>query len=113
MPLIVLARIALSVLSLAVLVAGGYLLWSWFEGEPFVDAAGRLYQNREDWRLWTAIGLLAWSFLGRLVVAPLVARGDTEPSRQERGGASTTIKSPTGSSLYVESTVKPMTRLSS
>ena len=102
MPLIVVARIALSFLSLAALVAGGYLLWSWYDGEQLFDAAGRVYQVREAWRLWSATGLLTWSFLGRLVVAPLLARGDTAPSRTERGGTSTIIKSPTGSRLYVE-----------
>lgn len=102
MPLIVLARIALSFLSLTVLIAGGYLLWSWYDGEPLIDAAGRVDQIREDWRLWTAIGLLAWSFLGRLLVTPLIARSDTDPSRPERGETATIIESPTGSRLYVE-----------
>ncbi|WP_454718926.1 alpha/beta fold hydrolase [Caulobacter segnis] len=102
MPLIVLARIALSFLSLAVLIAGGYLLWSWYDGEQLIDAAGRVSRIREDWRLWTAVGLLAWSFLGRLVVTPLIARSDTDPTRAERGETSTLIESPTGSRLYVE-----------
>ncbi len=102
MPLIVLARIALSFLSLGVLVAGGYLLWSWYDGEQLIDALGRAYLIREDWRLWTAIGLLAWSFLGRLAVTPLLARSDTDPSRAERGDTTTVIESPTGSRLYVE-----------
>lgn len=78
------------------------MLWSWYDGEPLTDAVGRAYHIREDWRLWTAIGFVTWSFLGRLVVTPLLARGDTDPSRAERGETSTIIESPTGSRLYVE-----------
>jgi pimeloyl-ACP methyl ester carboxylesterase len=101
MPLIVLARLVLSALSLAILVAGGYLAWSWYDGAWLLDEAGRAYQVREDWRLWTAIGLLAWSFLGRLVLLPLLARPDKDPT-QPRRVVGTTLESPTGSKLHVE-----------
>jgi pimeloyl-ACP methyl ester carboxylesterase len=40
---------------------------------------------REDWRLWTAIGLLAWSLLGRLLLLPLLARPDKDPTQPRRG----------------------------
>lgn len=102
MPLIVLARIALSLLSWAVLVVSGYLLWTWRDGQWLVDTAGRVYQVQEDWRLWCGLGLLAWSFLGRLVVMPLVTRRDTDPTSAERGQTSSYVDSPTGSRLYVE-----------
>ncbi|WP_051695105.1 alpha/beta fold hydrolase [Caulobacter sp. UNC358MFTsu5.1] len=101
MPLIILARIALSLLSLAVLAAGGYALWSWYDGRWMLDAAGHALHVRDDWRLWLGLGLLAWSFLGRLVITPLLARRDSDPSRPERGEGQF-LDSPTGSRLYVE-----------
>ncbi|UAL10092.1 alpha/beta fold hydrolase [Caulobacter segnis] len=101
MPLIVLARLALSLISLLVLAAAGYLLWSWHHGYWLTDGLGRALHLREAWRLWTAVALLSWSFLGRLVVTPLLARADTEPTRAERS-AGRTLQSPTGSLLYVE-----------
>lgn len=101
MPLIILARIALSLSSLAVLAAGGYVLWSWYDGRWVLDAAGHAMHVRDDWRLWLGVGLLAWSFLGRLAITPFLARADTDPSRPERGEGQF-IDSPTGSRLYVE-----------
>jgi pimeloyl-ACP methyl ester carboxylesterase len=101
MPLIVLARLALSLASLAILGAAGYLLWSWHEGYWVLDAYGVGHQLHEPWRLWTAVGLLAWSLLGRFVVIPLLAKPDTDPTRPERGHHQM-ITSPTGSRLYVE-----------
>ena len=101
MPLIVFARLALSFVSLAILGAAGYLLWSWHEGYWVLDAYGVGHQEREPWRLWTALALLAWSMLGRLIVTPLLAKPDTDPTRAERGDHQM-ITSPTGSSLYVE-----------
>lgn len=101
MPLIVLTRLALSLVSLAILGAAGYLLWSWHEGYWVLDAYGVGHQVQEPWRLWTAVGLLAWSMLGRLVVTPLLAKPDTDPTRPERGDHQM-ITSPTGSTLYVE-----------
>ncbi|CAN5488344.1 hypothetical protein BH10PSE3_BH10PSE3_04200 [soil metagenome] len=101
MPLIVLARLALSALSLAILCAAGYLLWSWHEGYWLLDAYGVGHQRHETWRLWTALALLAWSLLGRFVMAPLLAKPDTDPTKPERGDHQM-ITSPTGSTLYVE-----------
>jgi hypothetical protein len=101
MPLIVLARLVLSTLSLAILIAAGYLAWSWYDGAWLLDEAGQAYQVREDWRLWTAIGLLAWSLLGRFLLLPLLARPDKDPT-QPRRGVGRTLASPTGSKLHVE-----------
>lgn len=65
------------------------------------NADGTLARTRDDWRLWAGLGLLAWSFFGRLIVTPLLARGDKVPSRPERGeGRSLTGAS--GAELYVE-----------
>jgi pimeloyl-ACP methyl ester carboxylesterase len=101
MPLIVFARLALSFVSLAILGAAGYLLWSWHEGYWVLDAHGVGHQEHEPWRLWTALTLLAWSMLGRLIVTPLLAKPDTDPTRAERGDHQM-LTSPTGSRLYVE-----------
>jgi pimeloyl-ACP methyl ester carboxylesterase len=95
-------RFFTSLLSLVVLAATGYLLWSWYEGEWVRDASGVLVRVRDDWRLWTSLGLLGWSFLGRVVMVPLLAKSDTRRSKAERGEGRV-ISSPTGSSLYVES----------
>ncbi len=101
MPLIVFARLALSLASLAILGAAGYLPWSWHEGYWALDAYGVSHHLHEPWRLWTALGLLAWSFLGRFIVPLLVAKPDKHPTKPERGDHQM-IASPTGSSLYVE-----------
>lgn len=102
MPLIAVARFFATLVSLAILALAGYLLWSWYDGYLFRDAAGVLRQERETWRLWTSLGLLAWSFLGRSVTPLLLARPDTRRTRAERGQGEM-IASPTGSFLYVES----------
>jgi pimeloyl-ACP methyl ester carboxylesterase len=101
MPLIVLARLALSLASLAILGTGGYLLWSWHEGYWVLDSLGRPHHLQEAWRLWTGLALLAWSVLGRVIVTPLLARADTDPTRIEHS-ESQTLVSPTGSTLHVE-----------
>jgi len=94
-------RAFFTILSLLLLAAAAYLLWSWYDGEWVRDADGALRRAREDWRLWTGGGLLAWSLLGRSMVLLLVARRDTDPMRLERGNG-TYIDSPTGARLYVE-----------
>jgi pimeloyl-ACP methyl ester carboxylesterase len=103
MPLITLAKIPLSLLSWLVLGASAWLLWSWYDGEWVRDATGELVRLRDDWRLWVGLALLAWSFLGRLVALPILARPDREPpSRPERSeGRLTTGDS--GSRLFVGS----------
>ena len=102
MAILSLARLLGAVLSLAVLAAAAYLLWSWQAGELVRDESGAVHRNREDWRLWTGLGLLAWSFVGGLVTPTVVARPDRRKTKAERG-AGRMLESPTGSSLYVES----------
>lgn len=101
MPLIALARFALSLASLLVLSVAAYCLWSWHDGQWLVDARGRGVLVRENWRLWLGLALLAWSFLGRWAIVPMLARRDTDPARAKRK-AGHFIQSPTGSRLYVE-----------
>jgi pimeloyl-ACP methyl ester carboxylesterase len=56
---------------------------------------------REDWRLWTALAVFAFSAFGRFLVVPLLARPDRTPYAPTYG-AGRMLASPTGSSLYVE-----------
>lgn len=101
MPLLFFAGLGFGLFSWAVLGAGGYLAWSWFEGDIVRNADGTLLRVREDWRLWTALALLGWSFLGRFLIPLVLARPDTDPTRAERG-AGETIVGADGASLYVE-----------
>lgn len=101
MPLIPLVRLLLGWLSIAVLALAGYLLFSWYDGEVIVDADGASWFVRDSWKLWTALGLLIWSFAGRWIITPLVARPDTEPTRPERGSGEM-LAGANGSELYVE-----------
>lgn len=101
MPLSFLASLGFGLFSLAVLGSGGYLAWSWFEGDIVQNVDGTLQRVREDWRLWTALALIGWSFLGRIIVPLLLARPDTERTRPERG-AGQMIDGAGGASLYVE-----------
>ena len=94
-------RFLTTLLSLAILAAAGYLLWSWWQGDLVLGADGLLHRDRDDWRLWAGGALLAWSLLGRVVVLALLGKGDTRPTRAQRGNGER-IASPTGSSLYVE-----------
>lgn len=101
MPLLSIVRFFTTLLSLAVLGAAGYLLWSWYQGDLVRDASGDLQRVRDDWRLWTGGALLAWSFLGRSLVPLLIAKAETRRTWPERGQGQM-IASPTGSTLYVE-----------
>lgn len=101
MPLLAIIRFFTTLLSLAIIAVAGYLLWSWYDGDLIRDAAGALHREREGWRVWTGLGLLAWSLVGRSILPLLLAKRDTRPTRAERGPGQM-IASPTGSSLYVE-----------
>lgn len=105
MPLLSVIRFFTTLLSLALLAAAGYLLWSWSQGE-WVDVDGTAMLVRDDWRLWIGLALLAWSFLGRSVMVRVLARPDTRKTHvvhadgQALAGAS-------GSTLHVETAGSP------
>jgi pimeloyl-ACP methyl ester carboxylesterase len=103
MPPINLIVFLLNILSVVVLAYAGWLGWTWYTGFLIVAPNGDLVRAREDWRLWLALGLLAWSFLGRFVLLPLLARrdGEAERSRAQRGDGRQ-IEGHDGASLYVE-----------
>jgi len=101
MPLLGFVRFFTTLLSLAILAAAGYLLWSWYDGHLVRTAVGDLVRERDGWRLWAGLGLFAWSFLGSRIVPLLIAKRDTRRTMAQRAGGQI-IASPTGSSLYVE-----------
>jgi pimeloyl-ACP methyl ester carboxylesterase len=100
MPLIGVVWFLFSLLSLAVWGGAGYLLWSWFDGQSVVSIDGDLIREREDWRLWAGLGLLAWSLLGRFIVTQLIAKPDKRPRQFVRKGGRM-IESDQGP-LYIE-----------
>lgn len=104
MPPIILILFLLNALSLGILGGAGWLGWTWYDGAVVQTPNGDLTRVREDWRLWVAMGLLAWSFLGRFVVLTLLAKpdGKADPSRPTRLQGRQ-IQGHAGASLYVES----------
>lgn len=106
MPLLSIIRFFTALLSLTILGAAGYLLWSWYDAPLVRDVSGALSRERDEWRLWTGLGLLAWSLLGRFVMLALLARPDRRRPTPKRG-VGQTIASPTGSSLHVDSCGPP------
>lgn len=85
MPVLTIPRVLAMWISLAVLAAALYLLWSWDNGQLVRDADGILRRVRgPDWRLYAGLALLAWSFLGRFVVLALIPGKAVEP-RVHRG----------------------------
>ena len=101
MPLIPLLKLVFGLLSLLVLGTAVWLLWTGWDGYliPAGDGAGLIFV-RDAWRLWTGLGLLAFSFMGRPIVVLLLARSDTNPSiaRREDGAFIDGVEA----SLYVE-----------
>ncbi|WP_374274226.1 hypothetical protein [Brevundimonas sp.] len=65
-----LARLVMALLSLVVLGAATYLIVTWYRGDWLSDGDD-LRRVREDWRLWTGLGLGAWSVFGRWLITPL------------------------------------------
>jgi pimeloyl-ACP methyl ester carboxylesterase len=103
MPLIALARLLSSLLSLALLGICAYLLWSWYQGDLVRDAAGDLYRVRETWRLWVSLGLLAWSLLGRVILTPIIAGKDKGPPSGATHGDGKMVEGASGAQLYIQS----------
>lgn len=103
MPLLMIVRFLLSLVSWAILGAAAWLLWSWNQGEYVRDVDGVLHHIRHDWRLWTGLGLLVFSFGGgNLLVRPFLARADRNRLKPGRSHGEM-IDGADGARLYVES----------
>ncbi len=102
MPIILLLRFLFSLVSLVILAAAGYLLWTWYRGDYVRDAYGIIHLVRHDWQLWTGIALTVWSFGGGSIAAkPFLARRDTRPFAPKRSNGQM-IDGVNGAKLYVE-----------
>src|SRR5215217_5065052 len=102
MPLLSLARFITMLLSLAVASLAIYLAWNWYQGDLVRLDNGDLVQRREDWVICVAAGLGLFSVLGRLLVAPILAKPDRGERSVEERANGTQIVGPNSSSLYVE-----------
>src|SRR5688572_8826231 len=102
MPLLTVAKFFATLASLAVLGVSGYLLWSWWDGDFVRAADGSLLIVRDDWRLWTALALLALSLFGRLMIVPLLARGGSNRSDEFKRLAGRSIAGACSPALHVE-----------
>jgi pimeloyl-ACP methyl ester carboxylesterase len=95
-------RFIFTLISLAILIAAGYLLWTWYDGRDFIDEAGVVHRIRDDWRLWVGIALMAWSFVGKFLCAPLLARPDRGELSDPTHGQGEVVEVAGGSRLYIE-----------
>lgn len=93
----------MALISLALLAAGGYLIWSWWDLRRTLEAQGVAYEDEAGWRLWAGVALLAVSFLGRTPVLWLLARKGDDGDRLRRPEGRT-VETPTGARLHVEET---------
>jgi pimeloyl-ACP methyl ester carboxylesterase len=100
MPLLLIVRFLTSALSLFMLAAVIYLGWTWYEGD-WVRTVDGLVQVREEWRLWSALGLLAWCALGGSVLKFFLAKPDTDALDTRRNNGEM-IAGVNGAELYVE-----------
>lgn len=91
----------MALIALAVLAAGVYLVWSWWDLRQALEAGGVVYEDDIGWRLWTGLGLLAVAFLGRTPALWLLGRkgDDADRLRRPEGGV---VETPTGARLHVE-----------
>jgi pimeloyl-ACP methyl ester carboxylesterase len=106
MPLLLVVRFLFSLLSLLILGVAAYLLWQWWDGDVVREADGDLVRLRDDVLLWTGLALLAFSFLGRPLITPLLARRDTDPTTPQRHGGQV-VQGASGAQLYVETLGPP------
>lgn len=102
MPLFSPMRLLTMALSLAVAGIAIYLALYWYQGDLVRLDNGDVVQRREDWLIWVAAGLGLFSLLGRLIVAPTLAKPDRAERSVEDRGNGTQIAGQNNSSLYVE-----------
>jgi pimeloyl-ACP methyl ester carboxylesterase len=101
LPIVLIPRFILSLISWSILAIGAYLLWRWDLGYNVTDGAGAVRHLRGPaWALYAGGAMLTWSFLGRFIVLLLMPVGEDEP-REARGEPRQTI-APDGAALRVE-----------
>ena len=106
MPIMSLPRMILSLISLLILAAAAYLLWSYLHGVQVELADGTARRvHGAPWRLYVGSACLAWSFLGRLVVLLFMRNGADDP-REHRTDPQTVV-APDGTQLRVETLGPP------
>jgi pimeloyl-ACP methyl ester carboxylesterase len=105
LPITFLLRALFTILSVAILIAAGGLLYAWYEGDV-VETADGIVRVRDDWHLYLGAALMAWSFLGRWPVLWSLGRRDTDPSRAVREGGRE-VQSATGATVYLEDRGSP------
>lgn len=86
--------------SLLILAAALYLLATWAGADTRL-VGGVEVREREEWRLWWGLGLLAWSFLGRLPVLMLLGKPGGPRFARAPGGAHR-LDGAAGASLHIE-----------
>lgn len=86
-------------LSLAILAAGAWLVWSWFD---LRDEIHPTLGESPDWRLWLGGGLLAWSFLGRFVVMALMGPGSAKAHGRLDRGETGRLATADGAEIHIE-----------
>lgn len=106
MPLIIVARLFFSLLSLCILGGAVYLLWEWYQGDLVRQADNRVVRIRTDWLLWLGLCLAAISFLGRPLLTLILAKPDTDHTSPEREKGQL-VAGASGSTLYVEQLGSP------
>lgn len=84
MILLALLQRLLSLVSLAILGVAGWLLWRWYDARHVAETLGLDEPSRAP--LWWALGLLAFSLLGRFPMLMLLGRGEASaPARRGEG----------------------------
>jgi pimeloyl-ACP methyl ester carboxylesterase len=104
MVILILLNRLFALISLAILAAGLWLAFEWWDRWRDVrDALGPLAaEDLPRTQLYVAIALLAWSFLGRAVVLGLLGRSGGDRGRKARGGERLQVVGADGSALAVE-----------
>ena len=106
MPLILVLRFVFGFISLALLGAAGYFLWEWYDGDLIHQLDGDVVRVRTEWLLYAGAAVLAFSFLGRPIVTPFLAKADTDPTSAVRGRGTMT-PGVNGTRLYIEELGSP------
>jgi len=95
-----------ALISVALLAAGAYFVWSWWRLRELVQPLPGEGIDGQDWRLWLGGALLAWAVLGRLPMALVLGRRGDDQDRLKRD-VGEAVATPNGALLHVESEGPP------